>query len=40
MVVAIGIILAIIGPDIAPDGLEQTFPSYTAPPSAAPSAGH
>jgi peptide/nickel transport system permease protein len=33
VVVAIGIILAIIGPDIAPYGLEQTFPSYNAPPS-------
>jgi peptide/nickel transport system permease protein len=31
VVVAVGIILAIIGPDIAPYGLEQTFPSYLAP---------
>lgn len=35
VVVIIGIILAIIGPYIAPAGLEQTFPSYTAPPSLA-----
>jgi ABC-type dipeptide/oligopeptide/nickel transport system permease subunit len=35
VVVIIGIILAIIGPYIAPSGLEQTFPSYTASPSLA-----
>jgi ABC-type dipeptide/oligopeptide/nickel transport system permease subunit len=33
VVVAIGIILAVIGPYVAPDGLEQTFPSFTASPS-------
>src|ERR1700722_9570813 len=33
VVVAAGIILAIIGPFVAPDGLEQTFPSFTAAPS-------
>jgi peptide/nickel transport system permease protein len=33
VVVAIGVILAIVGPYIAPDGLEQTFPSFTAAPS-------
>jgi ABC-type antimicrobial peptide transport system permease subunit len=32
VVVAIGVILAIVGPYIAPDGLEQTFPSFTAAP--------
>jgi ABC-type dipeptide/oligopeptide/nickel transport system permease subunit len=35
VVVIIGIILAIIGPYIAPAGLEQTFPSYTSSPSLA-----
>ena len=35
VVVVIGIILAIIGPYVAPSGLEQTFPSYTASPSLA-----
>jgi ABC-type dipeptide/oligopeptide/nickel transport system permease subunit len=35
VVVLVGILLAIIGPFIAPSGLEQTFPSYTAPPSLA-----
>jgi peptide/nickel transport system permease protein len=35
VIVGIGILLAIIGPWIAPDGLETTFDSYTAPPSAA-----
>jgi len=35
VVVIVGIILAIVGPYIAPSGLEQTFPSYTAPPSLA-----
>jgi len=33
VVVLLGVVLAIIGPWIAPDGLEQTFPAYTAPPS-------
>jgi peptide/nickel transport system permease protein len=33
VVVAIGVILAIVGPYITPDGLEQTFPSFTAAPS-------
>lgn len=32
-VVASGVVLAIIGPYVAPDGLEQTFPSFTAAPS-------
>lgn len=31
VVVAVGIILAVIGPIVAPYGLEQTFPSYLAP---------
>jgi peptide/nickel transport system permease protein len=35
VVVGIGILLAIIGPYIAPSGLEDTFDAYTAPPSGA-----
>jgi peptide/nickel transport system permease protein len=34
-VVILGILLAIIGPFVAPAGLEQTFPSYNASPSLA-----
>jgi peptide/nickel transport system permease protein len=33
IVVVLGFVLAIIGPYIAPAGLEQTFPSYTASPT-------
>jgi peptide/nickel transport system permease protein len=34
-VVLAGVLVAVIGPWIAPSGLEQTFPSYSAPPSLA-----